>query len=60
MLIEDFLKQENARLSCEPNWLYWDDAGYWVVLSRPFGARKNQTLYQGESLERALQALKGS
>ena len=54
------LKTENIRISCVRRWLFWHDSFQeWIVLERKFGARKNITLYAGESLEKALDALVG-
>ena len=54
------LKETNARVEWEDKWLYYDeDYGIWVVLQRPYGARKNITLYEGESLAEAIEVLGG-
>ncbi len=59
-MIEEFLKEENARLSCGSRWLYWDeDTDDWVVLDRQPYAKKNETLYRGTCLVSALIKLKG-
>lgn len=56
----DFLKKENARLSCDGDkWMYWDDNGEWVVLEHGYGKRKNRELYSGQNLTLALAFLKG-
>ncbi len=58
--IEEFLKTENARISCGNRWLYIDEYTLsWVVLSREYKARNNTTHYCGDSLTDALKALKG-
>jgi hypothetical protein len=60
MNIEEFLKTENARISCGNNWLYWSDIylDWWVVTREPY-KRSNKTLYQDDDLSEALKALKG-
>ena len=52
------LKTENIRISCVRRWLFWSDQE-WIVYERKFGARKNITLYAGQSLGKALNALVG-
>ena len=43
----------------DPPWHYENYSNQWVVLQRPFGKKSNRCLYSGESIEEALQALKG-
>ena len=60
MDIITFLKEDsnNARLSMEDKWLvWWEDQ--WLVLQRPYGKKTNRTLYAGDNIEEALQALRG-
>lgn len=60
-LIEEFLKDKETfsrRLSARGCWMYWDDdVSEWVVVCRPYMARKNKVLYQGVELSAALCAL---
>ncbi len=52
--IEEFLKQENARLSYDYRWLVWDDIDTnWTVYSH-----HHRMIYNGEYLESALEALR--
>ena len=38
----------NTRLVHEDKWLYWNEEE-WVVLQRPYGAKKNKSLGRTES-----------
>lgn len=48
----------NSRLSVDDKWLVWWE-GEWLVLQRPYAAKKNRVLYRGLSQDKALAALKG-
>ena len=59
MELIEYLKQSNARVSLFDIWLvWWGDE--WVVLEREYGARKNTTLYRGDSIEDAVEAMRQS
>jgi len=52
-----FLKRHNARLSFEDNWLVWADAWcLWQVYQQKYN-RQVKRIYQGNSLDEALQFL---
>ncbi len=55
--IEEFLKQENARLTYSDRWLIWDDTN-WIVFSKPSYKRVSRVVYNGTYLESALEALR--
>jgi hypothetical protein len=59
--IEEWLKEEcdrDRRITYGDSWLYWDDtASEWEVVYRPYRAKYNRTLYYGNNLNEALNAL---
>lgn len=60
MNLLDALKQkdESVRMSCGDRWLYWDDDDeLFVVLERPYQAKKNRTLIRTENESEAVAAL---
>ena len=59
MDIEQFLKENNARLTYEDKWLVWSDAWcIWHVYQAPYH-RKAMRIYDGDKLDKALEALSG-
>lgn len=56
----EFLKNDDieCRISSADKWLVWY-LGEWVVYYRPYHAKQNRCLYSGDSLHKALEALKG-
>ncbi len=53
-----FLKKTDFRMSNSTKWLYWDEGSdEWVVLSRGPYQKVNRTLYRGNDLGEALEAL---
>jgi len=63
MSIEETMKKVTffGRLSMGSAWMVWDDTEEeWVVMERKPYAKKNTCLYQGDSVELALEALEGS
>jgi len=59
MTIEELLKDEtlDIRLTNGTKWLVWY-LEQWVVFDRPYGKKNNRCAYSGDSLEKALEALK--
>ncbi len=52
------LKTQNIRITCANAWLFWNEQSEeWIVYARPFGARRNISLYSGSSLDEAIDAL---
>lgn len=58
MNVIEFLKSENSRLSCGNRWMCWDNIDDWTVRENPYGSKVN-VVYRGESLDEALEVLKG-
>ncbi len=56
--LEAILQTTNARISIDGRWLvFWQ--GEWTVFEHKYGAKKNITLYRGDSLNEATTALVG-
>ena len=55
MNLEELLKSDNVnvRVSVDNKWLVWYGEE-WVVFSHSYGAKLNDVLYRGQSLERAI------
>ena len=58
MVIEEFMKTDNVRLSMGNKWMYYSDSGEWVVLKHEYGKKHNDTLYAGQNLNEALMDLR--
>lgn len=58
-LFNHAMRQIGARLTYGSAWLVYDGMGEWAVYDRPYGSRKNRTLYVGGSLTTALHELLG-
>ena len=59
-LIEQVMKDKSnfyLRLTSADKWLVWQAPDAWVVYWRPMYANYTKTLYEGRSLERALEIL---
>jgi hypothetical protein len=59
-LIEQAMKDKSnfyLRLTSAGKWLVWQAPDSWVVYGRGLYAKKTKTLYEGRSLERALEIL---
>jgi len=57
MTIEQFLKDNNARVSLDDKWLVAESADSWTVYQHKYGAHHNTVLYAGGNLNAALKAL---
>lgn len=58
--IEKLLKEEwGVRVSCGGRWLFWD-IDEWVVMESAYRASVGKCVYRGESIEKALDALRES
>jgi|GEM_PF-6657353 hypothetical protein len=55
-MLEQFLKTQNARLSCDNRWLVWE-YDQWTVYEQPRG-RRVQQVTSTEDMEAAIAALK--
>jgi len=55
-IIDDLMKNQEARISVGPNWAVWDGKEY-VVYSKPYGAKKTRVLYRGEADHHFINAL---
>lgn len=56
-LLEQFLKDQQARISDGDTWMTWDKyANEWVVRTQPYRARNSKCLYSGQDLAEALKA----
>ena len=56
MKIEDYLKEENVRLTNGNKWLVWD-IDEWVVREHKYGQRGVTIIYRGNNLNKALKSL---
>jgi len=50
------LKEHNTRVSMDDKWLVWFGEE-WVVMWHKYGAKRNITLYAGDSLKTAINTL---
>lgn len=60
MKIVDAIKNKDLslRVSNGDTWMYWDETTEeWIVLFRPYGAKKNREMYRGGDEDEAVNIL---
>ncbi len=57
-MIEKLLKTTNARITLDNRWLVWHLSEY-TVFEHTYGKKHSDCIYQGQSLDAAIEALVG-